>query len=262
MSDNESASKPAVLIATPCFGGLLAQGYVESVIDLIHYAGRTGFGIDLALLGHDALITRCRNTLVAAFLDLPQLTHLMFIDADIKFRPEAFARLLSFDEEVVAGFYPLKIQNWDHIESNRAIFGETVEQSALSYVGALCEGDELEVRGDFATAVYAGTGFLLIRRSAFEKIIAAYPDLKYNAIHAYPPPPKASDNQYTFFDAFIEPKSGVYLSEDFGFCHRWRGIGGKIWLDTRSQLTHIGGQSFVGDVSRRLESVRTGEIPS
>ncbi len=34
-------------------------------------------------LGGDSLITRSRNKILAAFLDMPQATHLMFIDADI-----------------------------------------------------------------------------------------------------------------------------------------------------------------------------------
>ncbi len=245
------------MVATPCFGGLLTQGYVESIIDLMHYAGQQGFSVQLALLGNDAMITRSRNTLTAAFLDTPELTHLMFIDADIKFQPEALGRLLRFDEEVVAGIYPIKIEDWGQSQQRQVQLGETVGQSALSYVGTLCEDDELEIRGDFATAVYAGTGFMLIRRSALIKLIDAYPELKYRFIHTHPRPVSRSQHQFALFDSLIEPRTGAYLSEDYGFCHRWRAIGGKIWLDTCSQLTHIGVHDFVGDTSKRMAGVRT-----
>ncbi|HUO23493.1 MAG TPA: hypothetical protein VMU59_13335 [Caulobacteraceae bacterium] len=254
MSNGNGPSGAAVMIGTPCFGGLLTQGYVESIVDLVQYAGREGFRADLALLGNDAMITRSRNTLVAAFLDAPDLTHLMFVDADIKFQPEALGRLLRLGEEVVAGLYPLKITDWKGSQERRAQLGESLEQATLRYVGTLCEGDELETRDGFATGLYAGTGFMLIRRSALVKMIAAYPELKYGGIHAYPRRPARGEHQYALFDSLIDPATGLYLSEDFAFCHRWRAIGGKVWLDTRSKLTHIGSHAFVGDTTRRMSA--------
>ena len=44
----------------------------------------------------------------------------------------------------------------------------------------------------------------------------------------------------------IDPETGTYLSEDFTFCHRWRKIGGKVWLDTRTALKHVGSYEFQG----------------
>jgi hypothetical protein len=240
------------MIATPCFGGLLTQGYVESIVDLMQYAGAEGFRVDLALLGNDAMITRSRNTLVSAFLDAPDLTHLMFVDADIKFEPKALGRMLRFGEEVVAGLYPLKITDWSDSIQRQAQLGETPEQSALRYVGTLCQGDQLEIRDGFATALYAGTGFMLIQRSALLKMIEAHPELKYGQVHAYPPRPSRSQHQYALFDSLIEPHTGAYLSEDYAFCHRWRELGGKVWLDSRSKLTHIGSHAFAGDTTLRL----------
>ena len=44
----------------------------------------------------------------------------------------------------------------------------------------------------------------------------------------------------------IEPETGTYLSEDFTFCHRFRKIGGKVWIDTQSRLRHVGSTEFQG----------------
>ncbi|HEY2660930.1 MAG TPA: hypothetical protein VGI79_14515 [Caulobacteraceae bacterium] len=241
-----------IMIATPCFGGMLTQGYVESIIKLIHYAGQHGFEVRLALLGHDALITRSRNTLVSAFLDLPRMTHLMFIDADIAFEPEAVGRLLAFGEDLVGGVYPLKVTDWSNSAARQALLGEPAALASLNYVGTLCEGAALEQREGFATGVYAGTGFMLIRRKVLEQLAQAHPELRYTAMHVYPRPTRPSEHQYALFECMIEPDTGIYLSEDYAFCRRWLNLGGKIWLDTQSRLTHIGAHNFVGDTTLRL----------
>src|ERR1700722_9968438 len=100
--------KPFILIGTPCYGGLVAQNYMESIIQLMSYAVTHNFEMTLAMNGHDSLITRSRNKILAAFLDMTQATHLMFIDADIAFQPADVHRLLQLDQDVVAGMYPIK----------------------------------------------------------------------------------------------------------------------------------------------------------
>jgi hypothetical protein len=249
---NGAAPRARVMIATPCFGGLLTQGYVESIIKLIHHAGQAGYEVQLALLGHDALITRSRNTLTAAFLDRADMTHLMFIDADIAFEPESVTRLLDFDEDLVAGLYPLKINDWDQADERQRRYGEPASLSSLAYVGTFCEGEALERRDGFATGVYAGAGFMMIRRRVVEVLAEAHPELRYNAMHVFPRPTRVSTRQFALFECMIEPETGIYLSEDYAFCRRWLQRGGRIWLDTQSKLTHIGAHNFRGDSTLRL----------
>ena len=76
--------RPHIFLATPCFGGMVSTGYMQSVLGLVQAAGVAGFDLSLALLGHDALITRCRNTLLGAFMD-GVASHLLFVDSDIAF---------------------------------------------------------------------------------------------------------------------------------------------------------------------------------
>ena len=240
--------KPHILIGTPCYGGLVVQGYMESIIRLMSYAARNDFDVGLALLGGDSLITRSRNKLVATFLDMPQATHLMFIDADISFRPEDVHRMLKFDHEVVAGMYPVKSFDWAQVKKKMTpdMPEAKLAEAGLHFVGLPCPEKDREHRGGFVTGIYAGTGFMLMRRSCLERMILAYPETKYDVAHVYPMPKERSENQYALFDCMIEPETNIYLSEDFTFCRRWRQIGGKIWLDPQSQLTHYGTFRFEG----------------
>lgn len=241
-------TKPFILIATPCYGGLVAQGYMESVIQLMSYAAAQGFEMSLAMNGHDSLITRSRNKLVSAFLDIPHATHLMFIDADIVFRPEYVGRMLQFDQDVVAGMYPIKNIDWSLLKTRAApgMSADELAEAGINFVGTPCVNNEREEKDGFVTGTYAGTGFMMIKRAALKKMIASYPETKYTLAHTYPRVVRQSENQYALFECMIEPGSRAYLSEDFAFCRRWRETGGQIWLDTQSKLSHIGVYKYEG----------------
>jgi hypothetical protein len=245
-------TKPLIVVGTPCFGGLVTQDYAMSLLNLQAAAPKAGFDVAVVMLGNDALITRGRSAIVSKFLDAPQATHLLFVDADITFTPEQVIRMLAFDKDFTAGLYPAKIIDWQQLAARAGKSGETLDEAGLAYVGDFCKGAELKSENAFSTGIYAGTGFQLIRRSVFERMIKAYPETKYRALHAFPRPSQPSDNLYALFDCMIDPETGVYLSEDYAFCRRWRAIGGEIWLDTKSRLTHTGNYSFRGNPSERF----------
>lgn len=234
-----------LFVATPCYGGSVHQRYMQSAIALLQRGPSLGFRVSIELLGYDSLITRGRNTLVAKFLDTETATHLLFVDADIAFEVEQVMRMLRFDQDVVAGMYPLKMIHWDAAAHGRAGSGEPFDSAPLGYVGSPCEGEESESRDEFVAGFYAGTGFMLIRRAVFLRMIEAFPETRYTAAHTQPVP-ASSPNQYALFDCMIDPDTGHYLSEDYAFCRRWRSIGGRIWLDTQGELTHIGTHEFAG----------------
>ena len=91
---------------------------------------------------------------------------------------------------------------------------------------------------------------MLIRRQVFTRMKQAYPHLRYSAAHVAAAPSQ-SPNQYALFDCMIEPETGVYLSEDYTFCRRWRDLGGRIWLDAQGGLIYVGQYEFAGDPARR-----------
>ncbi len=247
-------TKPLVVVGTPCFGGLVTQDYAMSLLNLQAAAPEAGFDLAVLMLGNDALITRGRSAIVAKFLDAANATHLLFVDADITFSPDQVARMLAFDKDFVAGFYPAKIIDWQQLVARAGKSAESIEEAGLAYVGDLCKGDELKTKDGFATGVYAGTGFQLIKRNVFERMMAAHPELKYAALHAFPRPMQPSNNLYALFDCMIDQETGVYLSEDYAFCRRWRALGGEIWLDLQSRLTHTGNYSFRGHAAARFGS--------
>ena len=103
------------------------------------------------------------------------------------------------------------------------------------------------------------TGFMLIKRDVFVRMAEVYPELKFvpdqhiNQSHDkefdYH---KTSDWNYTFFDTMIEPQTKRYLSEDYAFCRLWQNMGGKIYADIMSGMTHYGNYAFRGNVGTQF----------
>ena len=208
--------------------------------------------VDLKVLfkDGDALITRARASLVAQFLDDPDATHLLFIDADIGFEPEQVIRLIECGADVCAAVYPIKRIDWDRVKTVIEQARPNPAAATLKYVFEVDDPDAVIARAGFLRVRYAGTGFLMIRRHALERMCAHYPQLRYARDHSMDAA-MASDNRFALFDCMID-ENGTYLSEDFAFCRRWTDIGGEIWADLKSRLDHVGPMVFSGDLSSQF----------
>lgn len=244
------------LIATPCYGGALCINYAESVIQLQGVCAEQGFPIAFHLRRGDSLITRCRNDCVAFFLSNPAYTHLFFIDADIGFTPEAALRLVRADRDIAAGVYPLKREDWPPggvpYGTTRETFNALYARYTVNTGKPGATSVELSIDPDgFMEVREVPTGFMCIKRGVFDRLIAAYPDLQY-----VPDWPKGTYPEggvhYRFFDVMVDPDSRRYLSEDYGFCRIWEAIGGKIYADATSNLTHQGERVYTGDFAATL----------
>jgi hypothetical protein len=239
-----------LVVGTPCYGGLVTQRYMQSICALLLDANRSDFTVTIEMIGYDSLVPRARNSIVAKFMDTASATHMIFIDADIGFAVEDVVRMLAFGRDVVAGMYPLKLVDYGPAVEQRVRAGESLQSAQTRYVGVLDEPDRRETIDGFATGPYAGCGFMMVTRTAIEALMGAFPQTRYVCSHNAENPSRSA-YQYTLFDTLIDPASGEYLSEDYAFCQRWQSIGGKIWLDTRSRLSHTGPREFTGDAALR-----------
>src|ERR1700758_2054433 len=105
---SESAAKPFVYLATPCYGGVLQLQFMHSVLALQAACRERGIGLEIDLMGGDALITRARRRLTARLLAHREATPILFCDAAIGFVPENVFRRLGADKPVIAAVCPMK----------------------------------------------------------------------------------------------------------------------------------------------------------
>jgi hypothetical protein len=243
------------VVVTPSHDGKFFQNYVASMLNFTVQAERAGMRMQVLMHQGESLVTRARNNCVAQFLANPQWTHLFWIDADIGFSAQAAFRLLLSGYDIAAGVYPLKRENWP---DGGVAAGTTQQQFEATFTRYTVNAKasettsqvELKIQPDgFMEMTEAPTGFMVIKRAVFERLMASYPDLAY-----VPDSIGEADLglHYRFFDVIVDPQTRRYLSEDYGFCRLWSGLGESIYIDANSNLTHQGAKLYRGDFANSL----------
>jgi hypothetical protein len=153
---------------------------------------------------------------------------------------------------MAAGVYPIKRVNWDKARKILEAGRPNARAAVLDYVLEIEDPERIAVVGGFTRVRYAGTGFLMIRRQALEKMCAHYASLQFFREHSIADPLAGSPHRFALFECLIDPTTGIYLSEDFSFCKRWTDLGGEIWADLESRLDHVGPTTFHGDVATQF----------
>lgn len=244
------------IVMTPSHDGKYFHNYVISLLNLSNAARECGMPLDVYLHRGESLITRARNNCVADFLANPNWTHLFWIDSDIGFSAQAALRLLLSDYDVAAGVYPLKRDRWP-AEMGEATEGLSAEEILVRHahytVNTSANEDgciKVEVLPDgFLKLDEAPTGFMVIKRNVFERMMKHYPELQYTADSV-----GVEDKglHYRFFDVMVDPVTRRYLSEDYGFCRLWSGMGEHIYVDANSNLSHQGAKLYKGNFADSL----------
>lgn len=239
----------SIFIATPCYGQQVTSGYMMSVLGAT-ICSADNLQFTIMHIGDDALLPRVRSTLLSAFLEQSDFSHLLFVDADISFDASAPAKLLQSGKDFIGGLYPLRERYWDQQTRTNMIAGEKPETASLRYVGATQAMRETPSQGGILRVPYVGMGFMMVSRSAIEKMVKSYPELEYKRIDAVES--GEGRRHYALFDCMIDKATGTYLSEDFSFCKRWTDIDGEIWADPSIILKHTGPASFSGNPELRV----------
>ena len=94
-------SKCHLHIGIPCYGGMMSEPTVTSLLRFILLAQQVGLNWSLDTMVNESLVTRARNNLMAKMMINQQATHFMFIDADIRFEPDAPLKMMVCDKDVI-----------------------------------------------------------------------------------------------------------------------------------------------------------------
>ena len=254
----------SVLLAYPCYGSQIFVQFHEQVLQLTHLLQSKGIGWSLFSIPFDSLIPRARNACVAHFLSSSH-THLMFIDADIVFRPADVVRMIMHNKPIVSGAYPKKgihIERLAPIWSRDEAVRSTIFERASEYVLEL-DPKHPKIESNLLRVRYTGTGFLMIQREVLESMRQVYPDRKYELDGVFTPKYEG-DVFYDFFgigviqDETLYNNRPFYVSEDWMFCRLAEKAGFPVYVDVSIALSHIGTFTYKGNYAQHLLETQKG----
>ena len=237
-------TKPKVYIATPCYDSMRVETCV-SLIDTFSTLGKHGIECKFKSV-KTSLVTHGRNLLTAGFLD-SGFDYMLFVDADVEFKPEAIMRMLVPKKDIICT--PYRVKNEPTVSEYAVKFKDSKDIKILPW-------DIVEIEEGPA-------GCMLIHRRVFEGLMKSRPDLKikFNAATRM----KMNDEigadtllsngerrdaialyMYNFWDMTFNLDSGEWKGEDLSFCSLARQEGFKIYANLDSGTTHHGSYGWKG----------------
>jgi len=256
MLENVEATQPKkpakLFVATPMYGGLCVGGYTMGILECVQTFMQNNIQMYYSYMMNESLITRARNGMAYDFLQ-SDATHLMFIDADISFKPQDIVRMIQADKDIICGLYPKKEINWQLVSNavKQGVDFRDLPNYTGSFVVNLVGGAN-ETTGNINEPMEidnGGTGFMLIKREVFETLRPTVPKYTNDMIQITDKNPvkKIIDE---FFATSIDEDTNRLLSEDYHFCKIARKAGFKVYAAPWANLVHSGTYNFSGTLPR------------
>lgn len=223
---------PHIVFLVPCYGGAITASCFHSFLNFAEFAQTNGITFEVHTYTHCSLISLGRSVMLSQVVnDFEDYTHVMWVDADIEWKPEYIMMLLAEDKDIIGGQYPLK--NYPTKRTSHPV-------KELEETDVLCQTE------------YLATGFMLIKRHVCEAMIEHYKDeLSFRYF--------AQGDCVDLFGTMIDKENNnLYLTEDYAFCKRAAAIGFKIYFSKRFELGHAIG-SYVFSKEKEMQMLKDYE---
>ena len=229
------SSKPRVYVATPCYDMMRVETCV-SLIDMFSTLGKHGIECKFKSV-KTSLVTHGRNLLTCGFLN-SGFDYMLFVDADVEFKPEAVMRMLVTKKDIIST--PYRVKN---------------EPEKLEYAVKFKDSKDIKILPwDIIEIEEGPAGLMLIHRRVYERLMKERPDLKIK----FDEPTRAKMNKeigaedaisrymYNFWDTTFNLDTGEWKGEDLSFCNLATDAGFKIYANLDSGTTHHGSWGWKG----------------
>ena len=170
-----------------------------------------------------SLLCAERNRLVKAFLE-SDCTHILFVDSDLGWAPDAVIAMMKKDMPFLAGIYPAR-------QEDSFLFRPCLQEN-----GAIVSDAEKKI----LKMLFIPAGFMLLQRHVLETMIAKTPEL------AFQPKDLSLPGGHALFNT--ELRDGEFWGEDYTFCRIARECGFDIWVDPFVEFDHAGRRGMLFSV--------------
>jgi hypothetical protein len=114
----------------------------------------------------DTILQRSRSILAAQALKHAATTHVLFIDTDMRFPPDALQRLLAADKDIIGG-------NYRHRSEDVNSVARGLDDQKVLSAGKI----------GLEEVLHTGTGFMLVKRKVFEGMEKPWFETTYRHTH-------------------------------------------------------------------------------
>lgn len=210
-----------IYIATPVINDTVRYNYTLALTDTVAMLRGMGMQVSVDILAGGSLLVKTRNQLVKRFM-ASGATHMLCIDSDLGWPPEAVLAMLRQDKDAICGVYPIR-QGQRELGKNRFIFRPEYDPKG----GIAHEGHLLKLES-------APAGFLLLKRETIQKMMDFHPDCYCK------PKFKEIEHEDCFYFFNTEIYDNEFWGEDYVFCRRLREAGLELWVDPLITFDHAG----------------------
>lgn len=190
-----------------------SPAYTHSIQRSREALTEAGIGSAYYLLSGNCHVDDARNSIVQEFL-LSDCTDLVFLDADVSWKPEQLVTLCQYDEDIVGGVYPFRRDEKAKENMPVVMYPGQVEPDARGLI---------EVAG-------LPAGFMRIRRNVLETL-AKDADKFWSGTDRRAQIPIVFERVYL---------NGGRVGGDLNFCRKWVKSGGKVFAASSLRLGHTG----------------------
>ena len=234
-----------IMLATPTLFRIPTVEYTMSLIKTMNLLAQFGHMLDTCFVGGDAFIMKARNGLIESFIETWKTPYpadaLLFIDDDQAWDENAVLRHIQDPHEIIGVAVPKKMDEVNGIQTFNNVLLDTDDKGNCFVENGLLRCSQI------------GSGYLMIKRGAIEKLMKAYP-------RRYAPGDGGTHKaHYCFFESKVywdekdDSVMGQFWGEDLVFCKKWVALGEHIWLDPNVMMSHIGRKTWNGNFCEFLQ---------
>jgi len=206
-----------VMVATPSYSGDVCMDFTWSLLQSQMLCLGHKILLDLEWVQNLSIVEAARNYLLYVFLKKTKYTHIMFIDGDLGWQPDAIHRMVERQKYVIGGVYPRKN-----------------DKAEYPYVPLQDHTD---------VALRLPTGFMLCARTAIEAVCEDAPRFKMpydGEIHEVP----------RIFEFKIDGERNL-VSEDYVFSDKLRDEGFRLFVEPNINFVHSGRNGWRGNLDKQ-----------
>jgi len=250
---SKEINKNHLMVCTPVHSEVSIH-YMKACLDLQKECILNKTKITFQLM-KSSLVTQGRNLCVSAFLN-SDADQMLFIDSDVEFSTRSVFRLWKSEHEISLIPYPIKQKADPKFRKDY----ETRPDDDINTMGHVFPIELPDIQNitpidGFIEVIKGPTGMMMIKRSAFEKLIEHYKELVIIQKTLMNGEMVDRPNYFNFFDTYWSPSNKTYMGEDFYFCKLWTTIGGKIYALCDEQISHIGEYKYTGKVKDEFHKI-------